>query len=87
MTWLTGRTGDAAICLDSPPTGLGELLCKPSGDGKHPIMNLHGREIAMSTVGPNVVIDGNELFQVASNRVDIGKVCEIERPILDGLIG
>jgi hypothetical protein len=40
----------------------------------------------MSAVRPNVVIEGNELLQMAADRVDVGKVGEIERLILDGLI-
>ena len=78
---------DAAISLDSQHSGLVELFCEAPGNRTGPFMDFRGREIAMSTVGPNVVVDGNEVLHMAADRVDVGKVGEIERLILDGLVG
>ena len=50
-------------------------------------MDFRRRKVGVRTVRPNVVIDGNELFQVAADRIDVGKVREIQRLILDGLVG
>ena len=78
---------DAAISLDSQHSGFVELFCEAPGNRTGPFMDLHGGEIAMSTVRPHIVVDGNELLHMAADRVDVGKVGEIERLILDGLVG
>ena len=86
MDWLAGRTGNSPISLNSPQPGRLKLRSKPSGDGKRTVVDFGGREIAVRTVGPDVVVDGNEGFETTSDRIDVGKVREIERLILDGLV-
>jgi hypothetical protein len=52
-----------------------KLLGESSGDGKRTVVDFGGREIPMSAVRPNVVIDGNEGFETTPDRLDVGKVC------------